>query len=158
MIQTLTEDSYANLLQRFMNAVSWIAQERQVDLAKKMVSAIQEEWKRRRTLRDTFVCFDRPEVGMLAALGYHVGHIQGQPSRIRRQILKYILEGELPMVHSANYTDEWGEPNSSTRYWKLVRFLQNNIESNQTKLDMKLAVKQWSEDLLWVEHYCSPRV
>lgn len=46
-----------------------------------------------------------------------------------------------------------GEPGSNKRYEKLVRFLQNNIESNQSKPNMKLAVKDWSEDLAWVEKY-----
>ena len=32
---------------------------------------------------------------------------------------------------------------------RLVRFLQNNIESNQSKPNMKRAVEDWTEDLAW---------
>jgi hypothetical protein len=48
---------------------------------------------------------------LAAARGYHVGHTQGQPTQTHRQIVKYILEEEFPMVHSAHYTNEWGQPN-----------------------------------------------
>ena len=153
MPNDLTEESYADLLQRFLNAVSLIVREKQVEDAKQLIAAIQEEWERRRNLGDAFNDFSRPEMGMLGALGYHVGQTKGQPSRIRREILKFVLGQELPMVHSAAYTDEWGEPNSFKRYRKLVRFLENNIESNQTKPNMKLALKHWKEDLECVEQY-----
>lgn len=63
------------------------------------------------------------------------------------------------MVHSASYTDEWGEPHSDKRYRKVIRFLQNNIESNQTKPHLKAAVKHWSEDLAWIDQqYSNPIV
>ncbi len=147
----LSEESYDALFRRFINACSYIAKQKQVEAAKAMIVAVEKEWKRRRTLGDASPDFERPEVGMLAVLGYHVGQMDGKPLQLRKLILKYILEGELPMVHSASYTEEWGEPNSSKRYEKLVRFLQNSIESNKTKPDMKSAVKDWSEDLKWIE-------
>jgi hypothetical protein len=145
----LKETSYDDLFQMFVNAVGLIAKEKQVEAAKAMIAAIQKEWERRRNVGDAFTDFDRPEVGMLAALGYRVGHTEGKPPRVRRLTLQFMLEGELPMVHSANYTEEWGEAGSFKRYRKLVRFLQNNIAN------MKQAVKDWSEDLAWVEKYAS---
>ncbi len=54
------------------------------------------------------------------------------------------------MIHSASYMLEWGEPNSSKRFEKLVRVLENLIEGNRRKPNSKLAVKQWSEDLEWL--------
>ncbi len=155
MAPDLRELSYDDLLQMFVNAVSLIVKEKQVEAAKGVIVAIQKEWERRRNIGDAFADFERPEMGMLAALGYRVGQMEGRPPRVRREILKHVLEGELPMVHSASYTDEWGEPQSFKRYRKVVRFLQNNIESNQKKPNMKLAVKHWSEDLVWVEQYHS---
>jgi hypothetical protein len=146
--------SYDDLLQLFLNAVGLIVKQKQVEAAKRMITTIHNEWERRRKLGDAFIDFERPEMGMLAALGYRVGHTEGRPPQVRREILKYVLEGELPMVHSASYTAEWGEPGSSKRCRKLVRFLQNNIENNhQAKPGMKLAVKEWSEDLAWLEQY-----
>jgi hypothetical protein len=88
---------------------------------------------------------------MLAALGYHVGHAEGRPQTERREILKHVLFGELPMVYSASYTDEWGEPGSYKRYGKLIRSLQTYIDDNQSRPGKKLAVQQWREDLEWVE-------
>jgi hypothetical protein len=122
-------------------------------LTQRMIRDIQSEWQRRRGQGDAVVDYDRPERGLLAALGYHVGHNQGQSSEVRRLILKYVLEGELPMIHSAEYMKEWGEPNSSTRFQKLARFLGNMVEGNQAKPNSQLAVKQWREDLDWLEAY-----
>jgi hypothetical protein len=153
MVSDLREMSYDDLLQMFLNAVTLIVKEKQIEAAKRMILAIEAEWKRRRSLGDGFTGFERPEMGMLGALGYHVGHAEGRPPRLRREILTFMLIGELPMVHSATYTEEWGEPGSLKRYRKLVRFLQNNIESNQTKPNMKLAVKDWTEDLAWLQEY-----
>lgn len=153
MKTTLTAMSYEDLFQIFVNAVGWIERGKQVDAAEKEIVAIQNEWQRRRSQGDAFTDFERPETGMLRAFGYRVGHTEGRPPGERKKILKYVLQGELPMVHSASYTDEWGEPGSYKRYRKIVRFLQNNIESNQNKPGVKLAVKEWSEDLAWVEQY-----
>jgi hypothetical protein len=75
----LKEMSYEDLFQMFVNAVGLIAKEKQVEAAKAMIVAIQKEWERRRNLGDAFTDFDRPEVGMLAALGYRVGHTEGKP-------------------------------------------------------------------------------
>lgn len=147
----LKEMSYEQLLQLFVNAVGLIVKEKQVSQAKEMIVAIQHEWARRRALGDAFVDLERPELGMLGALSYRVGQTDGRPSRIRKEIQRYVLGGELPMVHSVSYTEEWGEPGSNKRYGKLVRFLQNNIENNQNKPSMKVAVKDWSEDLAWIE-------
>jgi hypothetical protein len=58
------------------------------------------------------------------------------------------------MVYSASYTDEWGEPDSYKRYGKLIRGLQTYVGDNQSRPGMKLAVRQWSEDLAWVQQFC----
>lgn len=129
LTQDLKQLSYDDLFQVFVNVVNWIAKEKQVEAAKDMIGAVQKEWNRRRNVGDAFTDFERSETGMLAALGYRVGQIEGRPPRARKEILKYVLEGELPMVHSASYREEWGEPKSSKRYRKVVRFLQNNIEN-----------------------------
>ena len=139
----LDEMSYDDLFQMFVNAVSLIIKDKQVEAAKGMIVSIQKERERRRNLGDAFVDFDRPDTGMLAALGYRVGQTQGRPPRARREILKFVLQGELPMVHSASYSEEWGEPGSFKRYRK----------SNRTKPNMRAAVRDWSEDLEWLEQY-----
>ena len=67
-------------------------------------------------------------------------------------VLKYVLEGELPMIHSVSYMAEWGEPNSLRRFEKLVRVLGNMIEGNQRNPNSKLAVRQWREDIDWLQN------
>jgi hypothetical protein len=150
---TLQTEIYDQLFQRFLNSIRLIVEKKQLEAAQRMIRDIQSEWQRRRGQGDAVVDYDRPERGLLAALGYHVGHNQGQSSEVRRLILKYVLEGELPMIHSAEYMKEWGEPNSSTRFQKLARFLGNMVEGNQAKPNSQLAVKQWREDLDWLEAY-----
>ena len=107
--------SYDDLLQMFVNAVDLIVREKQAEAAKEQIIDIQNGWKRRRRQGDAFTDFERPETGMLGAFGYRVGHTKGKPPRVRREILKYVLQGELPMVHSASYTDEWGDAHSDDR-------------------------------------------
>ena len=150
MKQDLQSETYQQLFQRFLNCIRAIVDNRDVDNARTLIAVIQKEWQRRRVCGDAICDDDRPEQGMLGALGYHVGHSQGQPAETRL-ILKFVLEGELPMVHSANYMVEWGEPNSSKRFEKLVRVLQNLIDGNRSKPRSKLAVGQWSEDLEWIQ-------
>ncbi len=149
----LETESYEQLFQRFLNSIRLIAGSRQVEDAQRMIADIQREWQRRRDRGDATLNYDRPEQGVLAALGYHVGHSQGQSSGTRRLILKHVLEGGLPMIHSATYMNEWGEPNSLKRFEKLVQFLGNMIEGNQMRPNSKLAVRQWREDLEWVQNY-----
>jgi len=148
---TLEAETYDQLFQRFLNSTRRIVEKKQVEAAQRMISDIQKEWQRRRDQGGTAVNFDRPERGLLAALGYHVGHSQGQPSEIRRLILKYVLEGELPMIHSAEYMKEWSGPNSSARFQKLAQFLENMIEGSHAKPNSQLAVKQWREDIEWLQ-------
>lgn len=150
MNQNLQTESYAQLFQRFINALRSIVGNRRINDAQQLITDIQNEWQRRRACGDAIPNFDRPEQGLLGALGYHVGQSHGAATEMRRLILKFVLEGELPMIHSASYMLEWGEPNSSKRFEKLVRVLENLIEGNRRKPNSKLAVKQWSEDLEWL--------
>lgn len=148
----LQSESYEQLFQRFLNAVGWLVSNRQIEEAQGMITDIQREWRRRRDRGDPILNYDRPEQGVLGALGYHVGHSQGKSSDTRRMVLKYVLEGELPMIHSVNYMNEWGEPNSLQRFEKLARVLANMIEGNQRNPNSKLAVRQWREDLDWLKN------
>jgi hypothetical protein len=80
--------------------------------------------------------------------------VNGEKTAIRRQILELLLEQlQLPIVSSPAYTDEWGEPNSSKRYNKLVRFLESQLTnpSNLNRPNMEKAMIEWAEDLEWVQ-------
>jgi hypothetical protein len=90
---------------------------------------------------------------MLATMGYHVGDTEGETTPIRRQILKQLLERQLPMVKSPAYTDEWGTPNSLQRYRKLVRVLENQLNNphNSSRPNMERSMIEWREDLEWIQ-------
>jgi hypothetical protein len=85
---------------------------------------------------------------MLAEFGYHVGQ-KGEKTAIRRIILALVVEGELPIVASPAYTAQWGAPNSSQRYRKLINFLQAQT-TKPACANMAKAMIEWSEDLDWV--------
>ena len=152
MKQDLQSETYEQLFQRFLNCIRNVVARRNIDAAESLIADIQKEWQRRRVCGDVIRDDDRPEQGLLAALGYHVGHSDGRPAEFRRLVLKLVLEGELPMIHSADYMAEWGEPNSSKRFEKLVRVLQNLVDGSRSKPRSKLAVRQWSEDLEWIQN------
>ena len=88
---------------------------------------------------------------MLATLGYRVG-VNGERTPVRRKILSRALEGQLPLVGSPAYAYEWGTPNSTKRYQKLVHFFESQINNpaNHNKPNMEKAMIEWCEDLEWV--------
>ena len=87
---------------------------------------------------------------MLATLGYRVGAINGEKTEIRRQIFTQLIEGELPMVCSPDYANEWGKPNSSKRFQKLVHFFYGHL-NNRAHVNNAKAMIEWAEDLEWVQ-------
>ena len=122
--------------------------------AERLLGQIEREWKVRRasarTMQrrnaDTFS--DGPERGMLTTLGYHVGETNPTDSMLRRRILKRVVLGELPFVHSLEYTASWGRPCSLKRRAKLVRTLSSFIESSSVRRPK--AVREWEADLAYV--------
>jgi len=141
-----------NLLNLFGNAIRRLAKEPD-DMARHVIAGVAAEWKNRRSA----ACFDLgtsslPHCGVLATLGFHVGNVNGERTPVRRLILTHVIESELPFVCSLAYMDEWGAPNTSKRYWKLVRFLRGQI-ANPAHRDMEKAMIEWREDLAWVQHH-----
>lgn len=141
-----------DLLNLFNNATRMLSKGVNVK-AESVIVAIEGEWKKRldRARAGTYSTA-RPNDGMLATLGYRVGSVNGEKTLIRRQILKNLIERQLPMVSSPAYTDEWGTPNSSKRYEKLIRFLESQLSNpgNIDRSNMAKAMIEWQEDLEWV--------
>src|ERR1700737_3468229 len=100
--------------------------------AVQVVRGIEQEWQRR--LKGSS-CDPRPNEGMLAALGYHVGS-NGEKLAVRRRILKHVLEGELLVVGSVAYTAEWGRPSTQKRFDKLTRFFTGMLEAARNNPSM----------------------
>lgn len=140
------------LLTLFGNATKHLAESKDLTKAEAILSAVECEWKTR--LGKAPANHDRkgsPSVGMLATLGYHVGVNDGETTIARRRILKHTLERDLPLVDSFSYTMEWGPPNSTKRYSKLIQFLQSQL-ANPANSSHGRAILEWNEDLDWVKH------
>ena len=108
-IPTMKDQDLFNL---FRNVVRMLAEEKKVEEVNSVLTAIESEWQER--LNQAQVdnhSASKPTVGMLAALGYHVGSVSGERTSVRKKILSRVLEGQLPMVGSPAYTYEWGTPN-----------------------------------------------
>jgi hypothetical protein len=141
------------LLKLFKNA-SRILLKGPNNKAELAIIEVEREWQTRLDLARTGKYSPQPpQTGMLATLGYHVGDTEGEATPIRRQIIKQLLERQLPMVRSPAYTDEWGSPNSSQRYSKLVRVLESQISNahNSTRPNMDRSIIEWREDLEWIQ-------
>jgi hypothetical protein len=142
------------LLNVFENATRKLSENKNVAAAESALSAIESEWKKRLDgARAKPHRQDSPSVGMLATLGYRVGATNGETKAARRRILKHVLEGHLPLVSSPGYTDEWGLPNSTKRYSKLIQFLESQL-NNPANREHERAMIEWSEDLDWVQQNC----
>lgn len=143
----------------FSNAIAMLAKDKGNGPATMALAAIEEEWRRRSELgRQGKYKSGRPEMGMLSFLGYHVGHVNGEKPVVRRRILMFAFEGELPFVQSPMYMDEWGQPRSSKRYWKLVRSLEafKYDAENRKQPNMEKAIMEWEADLQWLRENMGP--
>jgi hypothetical protein len=154
VIEKIPKMSDEDLLNLFHNAAKSLSKGPNLDAAS-VIKAIGNEWaKRLDHARAGIRSTERPDDGMLATLGYRVGIVNGEKTPIRRKILELLVEQlQLPIVGSPAYTDEWGEPNSSKRCNKLVRFLESQLTnpSNINRPNMGKAMIEWAEDLEWVQ-------
>ncbi|HLB79212.1 MAG TPA: hypothetical protein VJJ77_01800 [Dongiaceae bacterium] len=151
ILRSILGDSDEDLFVRFGNAQRLLAKGPNPD-AERVLNAIEHEWKARlgQSPAGSYKA-ERPKEGMLAALGYHVGHAKGVPTPLRQRILKFVMEGQLPMVGSPAYTDEWGEPMSRKRLDKVISTLNLLADPGaQSQRNMERAMIEWSEDLDWV--------
>jgi len=140
------------LLVLFKNATVKLSENKMADAAAAALAAIEQEWQKRAARpRANTQRYDAPTVGMLATLGYHVGSTNGAATAVRRRIIGHVLEGQLPLVGSPGYTDEWGAPNSTKRFSKLIQFLQSQL-TNPANQENARAMIEWQEDLDWVRH------
>ena len=91
-----------------------------------------------------------PQDGMLSAVGYHVGIVQGKSEAIRHKLLDYIMTGTLPPAGSPPYYEEWGEPLTQQRYRKLHRVITVQASSNDHFENREKAVSEWRNDLAYL--------
>jgi hypothetical protein len=149
VLDLLQSKSDADLLIIFKNCVRALAKGPNEN-AVQVIRGIEEEWQGR---LKGWSSDPRPNEGMLASLGYHVGN-NGETLAVRRRILKHVLEGELPVVGSVAYTAEWGRPLTQQRFDKLTRFFMNMLDGARNNPGMTSAIAHWQADLDWVIETC----
>jgi len=132
------------------------------------LARVQAEWQRRAAATDA--AFAWPSTlavggdgrldgsgwltdGMLAALGYRVGAMQGASLQERRLILKGVFIGPLPPVGSFAYYESWGQARSSRRLEKLAETIAAFVRNAKRKSsDMSAAISDWEADLDFLFH------
>jgi hypothetical protein len=152
VLEKLPKMTDEDIFKLFQNAIRLSLKGPNKD-ADRVIQAIEQEWQRRRELaRKGEYQTTRPVSGMLAALGYHVGHRNGSPAPLRHKVLERLFYGQLPLVLSPTYTDEWGEPASEKRFSKLVRTISAFLDDpgKNAQPNMEKAVAEWAEDLAWI--------
>ena len=141
----------------FFNAQKLISEGKRLEEAKSVVQAVQTEWRKRlEAFRQGGYRADTPEEGVLKTVGYKVGN-DGIGEAMRHQLLDFVMTGTLPPVGSPAHMEEWGEPHSTTRYRKLHRVIRVLASSGKHFENMRKAVQEWEDDLLYLEHRWHPQ-
>jgi hypothetical protein len=91
-------------------------------------------------------CRGRTDIGVLVALGYHVGFHDPVERDRRRAILRYVFGARLPRVSDDDYMARWGEPLSEVRRHRIAGTLRWFIERHSWNPDMSRACTEWTAD------------
>lgn len=151
------EQVFSNVLNILAKAADGKEPPEKIAAAKRVLEAIEQEWAKRAELAGKGVYkAERPEKGILATLGYHVGN-EGVSLSKRRKILDFILTRNLPVVQSPAYMQQWGAPGSPERLWKLastIAYLAREKRSFKNESYAK-AILEWEADMDWLyqEYY-----
>lgn len=94
-----------------------------------------------------------PNVGVLAANGYHVGK-SGCPTGDRRRILNYIMTSVLPDRPSRDEAARYGAAYSEQRLRRLAQVINTfrNSPTGRHGERMGLAIADWSRDLEYLRN------
>ena len=92
---------------------------------------------------------DAPKTGVLGYLGYTVEQKANLSPSERRTILTQVFKSKLPNINSAEYMQEWGNPNSKERLKKMADSLAWFCRS-QKKKGNDNAASRYEEDLKWL--------
>ena len=148
LIDNIPGYSDDELIKLFHNALFG---SRQTERAQAVVYTIGREWKKRGRSASSAKSKSWPEHGVLDVLGYNVGFAKGRCEKERRQLLAYVLTGELPFVHSRAYMADWGRPASAERVTKLRNCLcafKDNIKSPK---NCQKAMGEWQAVIAYLD-------
>jgi hypothetical protein len=91
------------------------------------------------------------EQSPLHVMGYRVGN-SGEDDETRREILRQVFEGQLPIVSERSYMDGWGEPRSGQRLRRIAEHIANQCTKNSSRAQsMQQAIADWKDDLQWLK-------
>jgi hypothetical protein len=178
LIATLPTRSHLDLLQIYQKCARKMAGHTASEISPAVLSlhsAILKEWERRTSslLADDgyfkWPTTDAPlgdktlsgsawrAVGMLSALGYHVGITEGLPGVERQFLLDQMFEIRLPPLNDQLYMLEWGLPRTAPRLKKLaetIAALTRNAKRRKSQ-DLQVACDHWESDLdyLYAKYY-----
>ena len=92
-----------------------------------------------------------PEIGLLQYLGYTAGH-SGLPDAERQEILAWIMESNLPLIHGKKYMDKWGLPKTRKRFNMILKSLTGfkNVRSKSGP-EFDEAKRNWNDDIKYLD-------
>ena len=97
-----------------------------------------------------------PERGMLRALGYSVsnGDAKNFDTVRRQKLLVYMIENQFPPLHSREYRDKWGAPNTVQRVEQMISVLKKLAEKWDSGFKRNARAKsRWLEDAEFLTSY-----
>ena len=86
---------------------------------------------------------------LLKLMGYTAG-AKGRDQGMRREILRRAFLENPPSVSDTQYLNQWAEPGSGTRLYKMAERITLNINLQTPKPQLQEAVRHWREDLAWL--------
>lgn len=111
------------------------------------INLIKQAWRN----PDNFNLYNgRVELGVMGAMAYHVGDTEGVKEPYRRDIIREVVIGPIPMVGNPRYMDWWGDDCTERRLQAVKSFLMDKINSPQHRNHHR-AITEWKNDLAWIE-------
>jgi len=95
--------------------------------------------------------YERVDESPIYRMGYVVGITNGLSAFHRQSLLRKAYEGVIPQVEDADYMEEWGEPGTRKRLWRIAHHIAWLIRSRRSNPVMSYAVSDWVKDLEWLE-------
>lgn len=88
--------------------------------------------------------------GLLALMGYRVGHRDGVAEERRRAVLAFVHRYPLPRVRADAYMERWGEPGTERRRRRIESILRWSVDRHRGDPLLGRACAEWAADLEFV--------
>ena len=151
MVKPIDEMAPEEVATLFRNCITNVVKKNRfaTNSAEKIIE-IASHWSHTRATLDVGQDRNRPEFGVLRAIGYQVGN-EGVDPKIRHWLLEYAMQGVLPPIKDRSYMEEWGEPESKKRFYKVKRVIEYLIEDHSNPNIFDKALRDWQKDLDYLD-------